>query len=64
MSDDFRLRQAARNHAAVKQHYLNKGRTEQQWQAVSNDPQKFNRVWRSLLRLPLNDQPPPESYRA
>lgn len=60
----YKLQRAAQIHQQIKQYYLSNGRTEQQWQAVSADPQKFNKVWRSMLRLPVNDKPPPKEYRA
>jgi hypothetical protein len=55
---------AERNYNRIKRFYMSKGKTEQQWQAVSQNPQKFNRVWRALCRLPPGDMPPPEVYRA
>lgn len=59
---DWRQR-AERNYRRIKAFYLGKGRTEQQWQAVSRNPQKFNRVWRAMLRLPAGDMPPAKEYR-
>lgn len=54
---------ADRNYQRIKAFYLSKGRTEQQWHAVSQNPQKFNRVWRAFLRLPAGDGPPPKEKR-
>lgn len=48
----------------IKQHYLSRRHTVQQWQAVCENPQQFNRAWRAMLQLPINDKPPPEDYRA
>lgn len=49
-------------HQAIKQFYLSKGKTEAQWKAVSNDPAKFNIVWRRALRL-SGEGVPPEHLR-
>jgi len=57
------LLRVRKRHQAIKQFYLSWGRTEQQWQAVSAAPHKFNQVWRKMLRLPAGDMPPPEAYR-
>jgi len=57
------LLRARKRYQAIKNFYLSRGRTEQQWQAVSADHHKFNQVWRKMLRLPAGDLPPPEAYR-
>jgi len=62
MHDDWQQRADA-NYQRIKAFYLSKGRTELQWQAVSQHPQKFNRVWRAMLRLPAGDEPPPLEMR-
>ena len=54
---------AEQTYQRIKAYYLSRGRTEQQWQAISQHPQKFNRVWRAMLRLPKGDMPPPKEYR-
>lgn len=54
---------AERNYQRIKQFYLSRGRTEEQWQAVSANLQQFNRVWRAMLRQPPDDKPPPKEYR-
>lgn len=43
---------------AIKTFYLSKGRTEAQWRVVSQDPRKFNLVWRRALRLRGEGAPP------
>jgi len=45
-------------HQAIKDHYLSKGKTEQQWAVVNQNPALFNRVWRNMLRLPDDTAPP------
>jgi hypothetical protein len=55
--------QADKNYQAIKSYYLSKSRTNEQWQAVTKNPHLFNRVWRSMLKLPINDMPPPKEYR-
>lgn len=50
---------AERNYRRIEAFYLSKGRSEEQWQAVSQHPAKFNRVWRVMLRCPAGDSPPP-----
>ena len=49
-------------HNAIKQYYLNLGRTEEQWQEVSMNPAKFNLIWRRALKL-KGDGVPPENFR-
>ena len=45
-------------HNAIKEYYLNLGRTEEQWQVVSKNPAKFNLVWRRALKLKGEGAPP------
>ncbi|WAR43624.1 hypothetical protein [Methylomonas rapida] len=54
---------ADRKYQRIKQFYLSRGRTEEQWQAIAANPQKFNRVWRAMLHLPADDKPPPKECR-
>ena len=49
-------------HNAIKQYYTGLGRTEDQWQEVTKDPEKFNIVWRRALKL-SGDGVPPENFR-
>jgi hypothetical protein len=63
MADNDWQQRADRNYQRIKAYYLSKGRTEQQWQDVSQNPQKFNWVWRAMLRLPAGDEPPPVEMR-
>lgn len=62
MTEAWRIK-AARTYRAIKRFYLQHGRTEEQWQAITADPRKFNRVWRAMLRLPSSDMPPPKGVR-
>ena len=54
----------ARVRAAIKAFYLNQGHSVDQWQVISSNPCKFNRVWRESLGLALEDRPPPNFYRS
>jgi len=56
-----RVSQFQKVNQAVKSYYLNQGHSAEQFQALS--PQQFNRVWRQLLGLSLDDAPPPRSMR-
>ncbi|WP_459990213.1 hypothetical protein [Methylosoma difficile] len=49
-------------HARIKQFYL-RNHTQEQWQVVANAPHLFNRVWRQMLKIPVNDMPPPAASR-
>lgn len=49
---------AAKTYERIKHFYLGAGRTEEQWAEVAQNPAKFNRVWRKMLRLPAGDMPP------
>ncbi|MCX7092594.1 MAG: hypothetical protein NTY50_03985 [Methylobacter sp.] len=53
----------AKVHAAIKAFYLDQGHTDEQWQAIIANVQKFNRVWRQSLGLMPDDSPPPLAYR-
>lgn len=51
---------------AVREHYLSiPGKTEGGWIEVTNDPKKFNMVWRHMLcyrcgqQIEINNFPPP-----
>jgi hypothetical protein len=44
----------------IKAYYLRQGRTAEQWQEVTQDPVKFNLVWRRALGLRGEGLPPPE----
>jgi hypothetical protein len=50
-------------HVEVRMFYLDHGHILDQWQVVNSSSHKFNRVWRDSLRLPLDDAPPPISWR-
>lgn len=51
-------------HQAIKAFYLNQGHTAAEWQIVSDDPRKFNRVWCQSLGLLPDDLPPPKHLRS
>ena len=57
-------RRVQRHYEQIHDFYLRLGRTEQQWQLVTQDPHKFNRVWRLMLRLPPANTPPPKEFRS
>jgi len=54
-------RRAARNYRAIKAYYEKRGGKD--WTAITANPVLFNRVWRSMLRLPRADIPPAIEYR-
>lgn len=56
---------------AVREHYLSiPGKTEEGWDEVTSDPNKFNLVWRHMLRyrcgqnIEINHFPPPIHLRS
>jgi hypothetical protein len=62
-ADAYRLEKAARRHAQIRDYFLRRIGTEDQWRAVSADHRRFNQVWRRMLRLAPDDSPPPAEYR-
>jgi hypothetical protein len=51
--------EAEQTHAAIRQFYLSlPGKNEQGWQAVAQDPSKFNFVWRRMVGQAAGDAPP------
>jgi hypothetical protein len=44
----------------IKSFYL-RSQTAGEWQAVSQNPALFNRVWCAMLGLPASDMPPSSS---
>jgi len=48
-----------RTNSQIRAHYLGlPGKTEDGWRAVKQNPAKYNRVWRHMLKLPAGDTPP------
>jgi len=62
MLTSYQCQKIARGHAAIKAYYL-RGHSEAEWAAITQNPKKFNRVWRQMLKLPPDDTPPPKAYR-
>jgi hypothetical protein len=53
------LAAAERTNARIREHYLGlPGKTEEGWAAVKQNPAKYNRAWRHMLKLPAGDTPP------
>lgn len=52
-----------RIHDGIRRAFLNRGGTDEQWDRVNADSQKFNRAWNRLLGLPDSVMPPPAEYR-
>ena len=56
---DERLTQAERTNSQIRSHYLSMpGKTEDGRVAVKQNPAKYYRVWRHMLKLPAGDTPP------
>lgn len=52
---------ADQTYQAIKDYYHR--RNGKNWQAVTENPQLFNRAWRMMLGLPDSDKPPPADQR-
>ena len=47
----------------IREAFISRGGTPEQWERVRNDPRKFNLAWNRLLGLPDSTFPPPENMR-
>ena len=54
---------AKRMHERIREAFLDRGGTPEQWERVRDDPRKFNLAWNRLLGLPDSTLPPPENMR-
>ena len=50
-------------HERIREAFLARGGTPEQWERVRNDPRKFNLEWNRLLGLPDSTRPPPKNMR-
>lgn len=48
---------------AIKAYFLGMGNDLTAWHLVSNNPQKFNRVWCSMLGIKYENAPPAPVWR-
>jgi len=56
-------KKATGTYQKIKQHYLSRGHSHDEWQHVVQNPSLFNAAWRAMLAIPVNAKPPPDYLR-